>query len=82
MYDAEEAKEANLMDKEYLESLGLCWGNTGADSIMNPALESYAARFQERKSGIPGPSEDPEALSRSVCDPVFVLGSFAGPPTA
>ncbi|KAL2254504.1 UNVERIFIED_CONTAM: putative disease resistance protein RGA1 [Sesamum indicum] len=60
LIDVEEARAANLMNKEYLESLGLCWGHTGADFVMNPDLEANAARFQERKPPIPGPSEDPE----------------------
>ncbi|KAK4381293.1 putative disease resistance protein RGA1 [Sesamum angolense] len=60
LIDVEEARAANLMNKECLESLGLCWGHTGADFIMNPDLEASAARFQERKPPIPGPSEDPE----------------------
>ncbi|KAL2490907.1 putative disease resistance RPP13-like protein 1 [Abeliophyllum distichum] len=58
--DAEEVKLANLRNKEYLESLGLCWGNKGADLIMNPSLDASVARFQERKHHVPGPSEEPE----------------------
>ncbi|KAL2513525.1 putative disease resistance RPP13-like protein 1 [Forsythia ovata] len=58
--DVEEVKSANLRNKEYLESLGLCWGNKGADHIMNPSLEANVTRFQERKHHVPGPSEEPE----------------------
>ncbi|PIM97613.1 hypothetical protein CDL12_29917 [Handroanthus impetiginosus] len=60
VHDVEEAKGLNLLDKEYLQSLGLCWGNAGSDFIMNPFLESNAARFQQRKPHESGPSEDPE----------------------
>ncbi|KAL8541693.1 hypothetical protein ACS0TY_002815 [Phlomoides rotata] len=66
VYDVD---EANLMDKKYLQSLGLCWGNTGAESIMNPALETNTTSFQVRKPVVLGPSEDPEPISPSVCDP-------------
>ncbi|PIM97612.1 Apoptotic ATPase [Handroanthus impetiginosus] len=68
VHDADEAKLVNLMDKEYLQSLGLCWGNVGADFIMNPDLESNAARFQERKPHEPGPSEVPEPSYHTVSD--------------
>ncbi|KAL2513520.1 putative disease resistance RPP13-like protein 1 [Forsythia ovata] len=58
--DVEEVKLANLRNKEYLESLGLCWGNKGADLTMNPSLEANVARFQKREHHVPGPSEEPE----------------------
>ncbi|KAL2513524.1 putative disease resistance RPP13-like protein 1 [Forsythia ovata] len=58
--DVEEVKLANLRNKEYLESLGLCWGNKGANLTMNPSLEANVARFQKRKHHVPGSSEEPE----------------------
>ncbi|CAA3008557.1 disease resistance RGA3 [Olea europaea subsp. europaea] len=67
VHDVGEVISANLMNKEYLKSLGLCWGNKGADVIMNPALEADVARFQERKHHAPGSSEEPETFA-SACD--------------
>ncbi|KAG8368564.1 hypothetical protein BUALT_Bualt15G0058600 [Buddleja alternifolia] len=64
----EEAKEANLMDKEYLQTLGLCWGHTGSDLIINPSLETNGAIFQERKAHTPEPSEEPEPSFSTVSD--------------
>ncbi|CAI9764457.1 unnamed protein product [Fraxinus pennsylvanica] len=63
VHAVEEVISANLMNKEYLESLGLCWGNKGADVIMNPALEANIAGFQERKHHTPGTSEEPETCA-------------------
>ncbi|KAK4438046.1 hypothetical protein Salat_0138700 [Sesamum alatum] len=53
------------MSKAHLSSLGLCWGQEGSDFIMNPALGADAARFQEQKPLLPGPSdpEEPEACA-------------------
>ncbi|XP_022897565.1 putative disease resistance protein At3g14460 [Olea europaea var. sylvestris] len=66
-----------LMNKEYLESLGLRWGNEAADLIMNPALDANIARFQERKEHVPGPSGEPETHA-SDCDPVLAGEVLAG----
>ncbi|CAA3014102.1 Hypothetical predicted protein [Olea europaea subsp. europaea] len=55
-----EVESMPLMNKEYLESLGLCWGNEAADLIMNPASEANIVRFRERKEHAPGPSGEPE----------------------
>ncbi|KAA8536329.1 hypothetical protein F0562_028807 [Nyssa sinensis] len=55
--NGDEAKKANLMNKEYLKSLGLCWGNDDTSLLPNPALEASTARFLERKHQTPGPSQ-------------------------
>ncbi|KAA8536332.1 hypothetical protein F0562_028810 [Nyssa sinensis] len=55
--NGDEAEEANLMNKEYLKSLGLCWGNDDTSLFPNPALEASTARFLERKHRTPGPSQ-------------------------
>ncbi|KAA8536334.1 hypothetical protein F0562_028812 [Nyssa sinensis] len=55
--NGDDAKEANLMNKEYLKSLGLCWGNDDTSLFPNPALEASTARFLERKRQTPGPSQ-------------------------
>ncbi|KAG8368557.1 hypothetical protein BUALT_Bualt15G0057900 [Buddleja alternifolia] len=71
VHDVEEAKAANLMDKECLQSLGLCWGHAGSDLIMNPSLEANGAIFQERKAhtDTPESSEEPESSFSTVSDP-------------
>ncbi|KAK4380857.1 hypothetical protein Sango_3025900 [Sesamum angolense] len=76
--DVEEAKAANLISKAHLNSLGLCWGHEGSDFIMNPASGANAARFQEEKPLLPGPSdpEDPEACA-SASDPHFAAETMA-----
>ncbi|KAL0422473.1 UNVERIFIED_CONTAM: hypothetical protein Slati_3270200 [Sesamum latifolium] len=58
----------SISDLKHLNLRGLCWGHTGADFIMNPDLEANAARFQERKPPIPGPSQDPEPPIPTVPD--------------
>ncbi|KAA8521495.1 hypothetical protein F0562_012195 [Nyssa sinensis] len=55
-----EAVQANLMNKKYLNSLGLCWGNDHVSRFMNPASEASTARFQERKRESPEPSQKSE----------------------
>ncbi|XP_022896187.1 putative disease resistance protein RGA3 [Olea europaea var. sylvestris] len=60
VHRVEEVESKPLMNNEYLESLGLCWGNEAVDRIMNPALEANIARPQERNNQAPGPSEEPE----------------------
>ncbi|XP_020551714.1 putative disease resistance protein RGA3 [Sesamum indicum] len=79
--DVEEAKAANLISKAHLNSLGLCWGHEGSDSIMNPALGANAVRFQEQKPLLPGsagPSdpEGPEACA-TTSDPHFAAETMA-----
>ncbi|XP_022896185.1 putative disease resistance protein RGA3 [Olea europaea var. sylvestris] len=75
--DVKQVESMPLMNKEYLESLGLCWGDEAADLIMNPALEANIARFQERKEHVPGPSGEPETHA-SDCDPVLAGEVLAG----
>ncbi|KAK4438048.1 hypothetical protein Salat_0138900 [Sesamum alatum] len=81
--DVEEAKAANLMSKAHLSSLGLCWGQEGSDFIMNPALGADAARFQEQKPLLPGPSdpEEPEACA-TTSDLHFAGRNYGKPPAA
>ncbi|PIN11314.1 Apoptotic ATPase [Handroanthus impetiginosus] len=70
LHDIRVPTMVKVLDKKYLQSLGLCWGNAGSDFIMNPsALESNAARFQQRKPHESGPSEDPEPSHPTVSDP-------------
>ncbi|KAI5661281.1 hypothetical protein M9H77_20604 [Catharanthus roseus] len=55
--DAEEAKAASLHRKEYLESIGLCWGSNGADLIMNPTTGNTLYRLQD-KNRVTGTSQE------------------------